>query len=159
MNLHAPYKFKQAPDLEIVAGLAAGQVAGTLYEPLASSIYALRKYLAETRKILRGCTALASAGPGAVSWTVDDGFRSAHEVDRTALLKELARMSAHLTECEAARDELQREACYPIEARRCPRCHYSTEAAAVPWSPDEVMVLRHMTGSMVCSGVGALLPA
>jgi len=159
MNLHAPYKFKQAPDIEIVAGLAAGQVAGTLYEPLSTSIYSLRKRLAETRRYLREDTAPAAGGRWTTSYSTADGFRFASEADRTALLRELARMSAQLAECEAARDELQREACYPIEARRCPRCHYSTEAAAVPWSPDTTMVLRHMTGDMVCSGVGALLPA
>ena len=112
-----------------------------------------------TRKYLRKDTALAASGKWTTTFSAADGFRFASEGDRTALLRELARMSTQLDECDAAVAELQRDACYPLETRRCPRCHYNLEAATVSWSLTKRMILRHMAGSMHCSGTGALVPA
>ncbi len=159
MNLHAPYRFTQPPTPEIVEFLVEAQRLGTIYKPLADNVYDLRRQLAETRRYLREDTALAASGKWTTTFSTADGFRFASERDRTALLRELARMSTQLDECDAAVAELQRDACYPLEARRCPRCHYNLEAATVAWSADKRMVLHHMAGSMHCSGTGALVPA
>lgn len=121
-------------------------------------VYDLRRQIAETRRYLREDTALAASGKWTTTFSTADGFRFANERDRTALLRELARMSTQLDECDAAVAELERDACYPLEVRRCPRCHYNLEAATVSWSTKR-MILRHMTGSMHCSGTGALVPA
>lgn len=107
MNLHAPYRFKQPPTPEVVEFLVAAQRLGTIYKPLADNVYDLRRQLAETRKYLREDTALAASGKWTSTFSTADGFRFASERDRTALLRELARMSTQLDECDAAISELQ----------------------------------------------------
>lgn len=111
---------------------AAAELEGSLAGGLPENVHGMRRGLSDTRRWLAKATG-------------DDSI---------ALLKDLARISRQLEECEEALDAVLAAAWKtgPHGRARCHRCHRTVLTAGN-------RIAAHASGSMWCSGTGAVFSA
>lgn len=149
MNLSAPYPFNQPPNAKVVRELAAAQQSGNLAftSSLAATVYYLRSQIRTARSWLMRETKTANELRGVWSCETKISYR-------TLLLKDIARCSSQLAECEAALDLVLGSAGPACAEVRCPRCRHTVKVGA---AGARYIVLAHDRGSMRCSGTGTYL--
>lgn len=158
MNLHTPYPFRQPPDpkwrtmyrAHLDGTLACGSICWWVHD--------IRSRLAMARALLLELSnGAAGEGGDQRPWCGED--------HRTALLKDIARLSADLREAGAAVDLLLVGSLSTPGRTRCRRCHQNVplrELVCGQGGSQNIESTRrvfsivgdHMAGSMRCSGAG-----